>query len=140
MKRSNRFLQLALGGALIIGSGIYYVSGPGPRAGENIKVPPLTPLAASGKIAYDNNCASCHGINGAGTKQGPPFIHNVYNPGHHGDESFFRAVRNGVPQHHWPYGNMPPRPDVTDGQISAIVKYIRELQKANGIVYKKHMM
>ena len=140
MKIANRIVQIALGGVLVIGSGAYFISGSAPRAAENIKIPTLSPLAAAGKIAYDKNCASCHGVNGVGTNQGPPFIHTIYNPGHHGDDAFFRAVRNGVAQHHWPYGDMPPRPDVTDKDVTAIVKFIRELQKANGIVYKKHMM
>tara|TARA_B100001109_G_scaffold58041_1_gene47030 strand:+ start:762 stop:899 length:138 start_codon:yes stop_codon:yes gene_type:complete len=43
------------------------------------------------------------------------------------------AVAMGVRSHRWKFGNMPaienlPRPDVT-----AIVVYVRELQRANGI-------
>jgi len=140
MKLPNRLLQIIAGAVVLIGTGIYVANGPESLASENIKIPKLSPVAGWGKVAYDKSCASCHGENGTGTKTGPPLIHNIYNPGHHDDGSFFRAAKNGVPQHHWPFGNMPPRPELTDGQISAIVKYIRELQQANGIVYKKHVM
>jgi len=97
-------------------------------------------VAAQGKIAFDANCARCHGGNAIGTTKGPPLLHDIYNPGHHGDEAFFRAAKQGVPQHHWPFGNMPPRPDVSDKQLAAIVRYIRELQEANGIFYRPHKM
>jgi len=100
----------------------------------------LSPLAVEGKKAYDANCARCHGANAAGSNNGPPFVHTIYNPGHHGDYAFLRAVRQGVPQHHWNFGNMPPQPQVTDDEVLAIIRYVRELQKANGITYKKHVM
>ncbi len=67
-------------------------------------------------------------------------VHDIYNPGHHGDEAFSRAAKQGVPQHHWPFGNMQPLPDVSDEQLAAIVGYIRELQEANGIFYRPHTM
>ncbi len=105
-----------------------------------VKVPELSEFAKEGKAAFDNNCASCHGSNGSGTENGPPLIHDIYNPGHHADESFLRAVKSGVGQHHWPYGNMPPQPQVSRKEIETIVKYIREVQVANGIVYREHRM
>jgi len=44
------------------------------------------------------------------------------------------AARNGVRAHHWPFGNMPPvEQRLTDGELGAIVAYVRELQRANGI-------
>lgn len=107
---------------------------------SNTKVIKLSAQASAGKSAFDANCAQCHGVNASGTKLGPPLVHNTYNPGHHADEAFFRAVRQGVPQHHWPFGNMPPLPQVTDAQIPTIVRYVRELQEANGIFYRSHQM
>lgn len=107
---------------------------------NNIKVPQLSAQANAGKTAFDANCAVCHGVNGSGTKLGPPLVHDTYNPGHHADEAFYRAVRQGVQQHHWPFGNMPPLPHVTDSQIPMIVRYVRELQEANGIFYRPHQM
>jgi mono/diheme cytochrome c family protein len=105
-----------------------------------VAVPTLSPVAAAGRVAFDANCAQCHGKSGSGTKQGPPLVHDIYNPGHHSDEAFLYAVRQGVRQHHWPYGNMPSQPQVTDPQLAEIVSYVRELQQANGIVYKPHRM
>ena len=99
----------------------------------NVSVPSLSPVALSGKAIFDANCAACHGDNASGTEQGPPLIHNIYNPGHHGDESFLLAARQGVRQHHWPFGNMPPVEGVTDGDVKMIIAYVRELQRANGI-------
>jgi mono/diheme cytochrome c family protein len=95
---------------------------------------------AQGKNAFDANCASCHGAGGRGTVQGPPLVHDVYNPGHHDDASFYRAARNGVPQHHWPFGNMPAQPKVSDGELAEIIRYVRALQQANGIFYRPHTM
>lgn len=105
-----------------------------------IKVPELSRLARKGKAVYDNSCSSCHGENGVGSKSGPPLVHDIYNPGHHGDEAFFRAVKNGVQQHHWPYGNMPARPEVSQREVASIIDYVRELQEANGIIYRAHRM
>ncbi|MBL4748385.1 MAG: cytochrome c [Magnetovibrio sp.] len=100
----------------------------------------LSPLAQWGAMAFDQNCASCHGENGSGTKQGPPLIHKTYNPGHHGDESFFRAIRSGVTQHHWPYGDMPAQPQVDANLAKLIIQFVREVQVKNGIVYQPHRM
>jgi Asp-tRNA(Asn)/Glu-tRNA(Gln) amidotransferase B subunit len=67
-------------------------------------------------------------------------VHNIYNPGHHADQSFLLAAKRGVRRHHWPYGDMPKQPQVTNRELAAIVKYVRELQVANGITYKPHRM
>lgn len=105
-----------------------------------VKAPPLSLTASAGKLAFDANCAMCHGNDAGGTDKGPPFVHDIYNPGHHSDASFRYAVRQGVQQHHWHFGNMPALPQVTDQQIAEIVTYVRELQQANGIGYRPHQM
>ena len=105
-----------------------------------VRVPELSELAGRGKTAFEANCAACHGVNGAGTDQGPPLVHDIYNPGHHADGAFFFAATRGVRQHHWRFGNMPPQPQVSQGQLAAIVRYVRELQVANGITYRPHQM
>jgi mono/diheme cytochrome c family protein len=94
--------------------------------------------AKEGRAYFKLNCQTCHGENAAGTDQGPPLIHDIYNPGHHSDESFFLAAAIGVRQHHWPYGDMPAQPQVSREQVALIIRYIRELQEANGITYKRH--
>jgi len=107
----------------------------------DVKMPKeLSAQAKWGRIAFDQNCAACHGDIGAGTEQGPPLIHDTYNPGHHGDESFYRAISSGVQQHHWPYGNMPAQSQIEPDLAGMIIKFIREVQSENGIVYKPHRM
>ncbi|MHA1547449.1 MAG: c-type cytochrome [Alphaproteobacteria bacterium] len=96
--------------------------------------------AGSGKALFEESCAACHGINASGTAAGPPLVHDIYNPGHHADESFARAARNGVPSHHWPYGDMPPIANIGVAQVRAITTYVRELQIANGITWQPHIM
>lgn len=99
---------------------------------SDVKVPALNLTEMRGQAAYTDNCAACHGERGIGTEQGPPFLNRVYVPGHHGDSSFFSAAQNGVNQHHWPFGNMPAQPQVTTGDLKAIVAYVRAIQSANG--------
>jgi mono/diheme cytochrome c family protein len=106
----------------------------------DVTVPALSALAQTGAYIFAANCAQCHGANAAGGDGGPPLVHDIYNPGHHGDGSFWIAVQRGVPQHHWRFGNMPPQPQVTKEDAAAIVRYVRELQIANGIRYKAHRM
>ncbi len=99
----------------------------------NVKVPILTAKAEVGGRNFNKYCSRCHGQNAAGTGQGPPLIHRIYNPNHHGDQSFYRAAASGVRAHHWPYGNMPPVPDVSKAELENIIRFIRELQRHNGI-------
>ncbi len=94
----------------------------------------LSADAKIGKRIFEARCAVCHGENAAGQNGiAPPLIHRFYRPGHHGDMAFVRAARNGVQAHHWRFGNMPPVKDITDGEVKMVVRYIRELQRANGI-------
>ncbi|WP_319782650.1 cytochrome c [Oceanisphaera sp. IT1-181] len=88
---------------------------------------------SQGKQAYNDNCASCHGVDLKGTRQGPSFIHPVYEPSHHGDEAFYRAAANGVRAHHWRFGDMPPVSGVTRAEVGEIISYIRNQQRENGI-------
>lgn len=106
--------------------------------GRQIVIAQLSSQAVEGRRTYDTVCADCHGAHGAGTSKGPPLIHDIYNPGHHGDESFYRAVRSGARQHHWRFGDMPAQPEVSALQIAAILRYVREMQVANGIVARPH--
>ena len=99
-----------------------------------VVVPDLSANARAGEQVFNANCALCHGPNASGTGLGPPLVHKIYEPGHHQDFTIQSAVRNGVPAHHWPFGNMPPVPVVSDEDIPNIICYIRELQRANGII------
>ncbi len=113
-------------------------SGDGPLA--SVTVPTLTDTARAGQTAFNANCAACHGDNAAGSDKGPPLVHDIYNPGHHNDRSFYVAATRGVPRHHWNFGDMKPQPQVTREDMAAIITYVRELQAANGIVYRPHNM
>lgn len=100
---------------------------------QEVAVPALSAEARQGGGLFMAKCASCHGLYGQGSKKGPPLLHKYYHPGHHGDQAFWAAIRNGSPQHHWSFGNMSPVEGVKDQQIPLIIRYVRELQKANGI-------
>ena len=94
----------------------------------------MSDFALIGQKGFDANCASCHGQNAAGQNGiAPPLIHKIYEPSHHGDESFQRAVAMGVRAHHWKFGNMPAIEGLTRADVKAITAYVRELQRHNGI-------
>jgi len=94
---------------------------------------PGTSEASPGAQVYAKNCARCHGPNATGSANGPPLVNKIYEPSHHGNDAFYRAVRSGVKSHHWSFGDMPPLPGVSDQQIGLIIAYVRKLQVANGI-------
>jgi len=105
----------------------------GSAAMVDVKVPALSTFGQKGEKAFGDNCAACHGENAAGGSGGPPLVHKIYTPGHHADGAFNLALKRGVRQHHWRFGNMPPQPQVSAGDTRAIIGYVRELQRANGI-------
>ena len=86
-----------------------------------------------GRVLYDRSCAACHGAGGRGTTQGPPFVHEVYEPSHHPDGAFLLAVRSGVRAHHWGFGDMPPQEGLTDDEVALITAYVRDVQRQAGI-------
>ena len=132
------FLIAALA-AVLAGSAYAWLSpGPGQEGHGGpivaVSVPALSAVAEEGRGAFADSCAACHGPDAGGIDgSGPPLVHRIYEPSHHGDASFVLAVRNGVRAHHWPFGDMAPVPGVSDSEIAAIVTYVRELQRANGI-------
>lgn len=94
----------------------------------------LSERAQTGRNIFRTACASCHGDNAVGRDGlAPPLIHRIYEPSHHGDESFQIAAAQGVRAHHWRFGNMPPVPDLTRGDVAMVIAYVREVQRANGI-------
>ncbi|MBU2936481.1 MULTISPECIES: c-type cytochrome [Pacificibacter] len=140
--------KLAIGALIIVG-GIAYLTWPNdePSASSTpqssvaqgalakVLIPEmLSQNAQIGKRAFDAACAACHGANAAGQDGvAPPLVHKIYEPSHHGDDAFQRAAASGVRAHHWRFGNMPPVEGVTRGDVTMIIAYIRELQRANGI-------
>jgi mono/diheme cytochrome c family protein len=95
--------------------------------------PQVPPEFNIGKLLYGKFCSSCHGVDLKGTEQGPPFLHRIYHPGHHGDQSFFLAAKRGVKAHHWKFGNMPPVEGIDDKIINEIIRYVRQVQKSSGL-------
>ena len=118
--------------AVLFGGVVWWLTR-GDGAQVAVTVPPLTGAAVKGEQVFAANCARCHGKNAAGSNYGPPLVHKIYEPSHHGDASFFRAATSGVRAHHWKFGNMPPVPGVSGQDIRAVVAYVRALQAANGI-------
>lgn len=110
----------------------------GPDQGQAQKSNFLPPMgfkgdATQGQPLYVKNCGICHGRSGQGTQKGPPLIHKIYEPSHHGDFSFYTAAAKGVTAHHWKFGNMPPVPGVTPEQVAHIIAFVRREQRAAGI-------
>jgi len=92
-----------------------------------------TPDPVKGAALFAANCAACHGSNATGTDQGPPLIHRIYEPSHHDDFSFYRAVSSGSRQHHWQFGDMPPVPGVSFEDTGHIIAWVRQQQRKAGI-------
>lgn len=98
---------------------------------ESVAVVEL-PANADGATTYAARCASCHGADLRGTDKGPSQLSIVYEPGHHGDDGYRSAIRNGAPQHHWGFGNMPAVESITDDQIDRVISFIRSEQQRQG--------
>jgi len=87
----------------------------------------------AGEAKFKAHCSACHGPTAMGTGQGPPLVHKIYEPNHHGDAAFQRAAANGVRAHHWEFGNMPKIDAVNPDDVNHIIKYVRWLQQQAGI-------
>lgn len=89
--------------------------------------------AATGRVLFGRHCAECHGQDVRGTDKGPPLLHRYYRPDHHSDLAFQLAPKNGVVQHHWHFGNMPPVPGVNSQQVQDIIAWVRAEQRRAGV-------
>ena len=114
----------------VLGGGAWWVHR---MTADAVTIPEFSPKARAGARLFAANCAVCHGENATGTELGPPLLHKVYEPGHHPDESFQRAVKQGVMSHHWRFGHMPPVPGLSREDVAKIIAFVRELQRANGV-------
>lgn len=99
--------------------------------------PPVTtetpPEHEAGAALLRAHCGACHGMRAEGSDRGPPLVHRIYEPGHHGDAAFQLAAARGVRAHHWRFGDMAPVPGVTEAEVTAITAYVRWLQRQAGI-------
>jgi len=133
-RRTRRFaarcglLGVVAAGLLVVGCGDD--SGDSADRGGPSDTVPGSDL--DGAALYEQSCASCHGSDLRGTDQGPSHLSEVYEPGHHSDDSFRAAIARGVPAHHWDFGDMEPVPGLDDAEVDAIIAYIRQQQQAEG--------
>ena len=133
---------IAIAVALLAMSACGGESGPQPlNDGSSGAVAPATmpvePATSSGEEIFNANCSSCHGVGATGTDAGPPLVHEIYEPGHHPDFSIRNAVSQGVMQHHWFFGNMPPVAGLSPDDVEKLICYIREVQRDGGI-FEEH--
>lgn len=117
----------------LMAAAIWYAGNAARAEAVEVRMPKLSTMAKAGQRSFTKNCAECHGGQAGGTDKGPPLIHRIYEPNHHGDASFLRAVTTGTRQHHWRFGDMKPLPQVKRMEVQAIIKFVREVQGANGI-------
>lgn len=103
------------------------------RAALHLPPPGFKGNSTEGRNLFVSNCSSCHGNNAQGTEQGPSLIDNVYRNAHHADFAFHMAVRDGVRQHHWGFGDMPAVPKITAKETAHVIAYIRQEQSKAGI-------
>jgi mono/diheme cytochrome c family protein len=124
-------------GAAVIGLGyVAWFDSSGrtsPPAQRPVTMPELSAEARAGKQGFETHCAPCHGAHAMGGPTGPPLVDPIYRPAHHADIAFTLAVRRGVRAHHWRFGDMPPQPSIGEADVRNITRYVRELQRANGI-------
>lgn len=113
---------------VLVASAAYGQSPPIPQPS-----PGLMPNAAQGKRLFERHCAACHGQDLKGSDKGPPLLHPVYEPSHHGDASFQAAARYGTRAHHWKFGDMPPVPGITPDEVAHVTAYVRHSQRQVGI-------
>ena len=135
---NKRTLTIVIAIVAIAGAAYYFLnSATGDKTASNnasnIKVPKLSLSQTDGEKLFEGYCSDCHGKAGSGTDQGPPLIHKIYEPNHHGDFSFVSAAKNGVRAHHWQFGNMVPVEGIKDDEIKLIISYVRAVQRENGI-------
>ena len=110
---------------------VWVACGQGVATQEGVPVPAEF---RNGEAAFNAHCARCHGDRAGGTAQGPPLVHKIYEPNHHGDAAFLRAAANGVRAHHWNFGDMPKVDGVTPDEVQQIIRYVRWLQRQAGIM------
>ena len=96
------------------------------KAAEEVEIPFHL---GKGQLLYEKFCGSCHGVQLNGSDKGPPLLHSFYKPSHHGDQSFYRAVLQGVPQHHWEFGNMSSVAGMTAKKMDSLMPYVRYYQQ-----------
>ena len=91
------------------------------------------PNISQGKAEYQKACVECHGAGLLGSEKGPSLLDSTYKDSHHADLSFYYAVKSGVRQHHWRFGDMPKIAGLSPERVSDIIAYVRHKQKLSNI-------
>ncbi len=99
----------------------------------NLPGPGFVADPSRGKQLFQASCAGCHGEDGRGSSHWPPLVHTFYRPGHHSDMAFYLAVKNGVREHHWNFGDMPPILGLSPEDVGHILVFVRQEQQKAGI-------
>lgn len=113
------------GGRLLLGTGVTLVlAASAASCGTD---GPTTELER-GEAIYAANCAQCHGGDLIGSDRGPSLLDPMYGTDQLTDVEFADAVRNGVEQRLWDFGDMPGNGSYTDAQVAAILTFVRAQQ------------
>jgi len=116
---------------------IYYPLNKSVEASVSLE-PKNQEIISLGKIVYNNNCASCHGINLEGQKDWMSRLPNGLMPApphnetghtwHHSDKYLFMITKYGIEEiigQKYP-NNMPAYKDIlTDNEVIAVLSYIK---------------
>ena len=85
---------------------------------------PIDPVVLErGQGLYSVNCASCHGSEARGGETGPNLIRSAVILDDQNGELLMPIVHAGRPER-----GMPPRPDLTEAQVSDIAAFLRTMR------------
>src|SRR5688572_19586160 len=80
--------------------------------------------ADPGRLVYASRCAGCHGSNGGGGELGPSIVMRV--PART-DEELTSVIKQGLPT-----AGMPASPNLTDTELTDLIRFLRSLRPRNG--------
>lgn len=86
-------------------------------------------LGIAGLRLFQEKCSGCHGTHGVGSSRGPALIDKSYFRASFSKQAFHYAVKHGVRQQKWSFGDMPAFPNLKFNQIERLERYLREVQK-----------
>ena len=86
-----------------------------------------------GQLAFQRECAGCHGTSAGGTVRGPNLIDPVYGPSEMADDLIRGAVLAGVPQRAAESRGMPSLDHLSEREVDLILYYLRTVQRAGGV-------